>query len=313
MPATLTLPQGATSATLQISITADTDVEGAENFDIELVAVEDAPYELGAPATATITINDDDRATLDLGQSVFTVNEADGALDITVNIAPTLPVTSTVNITTEHLSSTAADITVPATLTLPAGAASATSASPSPLIPISRTPSSSWSRCHPFQPRLTNWVSPMQPSSTSSTTPPHPLLRPIDIFHRREGAADLTLNVSRPPQSAQTVPLTLLWTWPGTSGSQTTYFTLPQGATSANSNPLRSTSDYDSHQIRTITLVAGDGALYRVGDPPQPPSQSLTSTAPPSSPLPVRTIRRRNRRRWRAQHQREYLPASDER
>ncbi|MCY3905174.1 MAG: hypothetical protein OXF76_18585 [Caldilineaceae bacterium] len=137
VPATLTLPKGATSATLQISITADTDIEGAEKFDIELVALQDAPYVLGTPAMATITINDDDgpalasindddSPALAFSQASYTVNEADGALDVTVNIDPALSITSTVNITTRYDTATAADVSVPASLTLPADATSAT-------------------------------------------------------------------------------------------------------------------------------------------------------------------------------------------
>ncbi len=126
VPATLTLPQGATSASLRIPITDDTDVEGAETFEIELVAVADALYTLGAQAKATITINDDDLATLAFSQAAWSVNEGDGALNITIDISPALPTDSAVNITTRHISTAAADVSVPATLTLPKDATSVT-------------------------------------------------------------------------------------------------------------------------------------------------------------------------------------------
>ena len=81
-------PNGNSSVAVEIPITADGLVEGAESFKIELYTVEGVPIELGSPATATVTINDDPRPALAFSQAAWTVNEADGALDITVNIAP---------------------------------------------------------------------------------------------------------------------------------------------------------------------------------------------------------------------------------
>ena len=125
VPVTLTLPAGRTSVALPITIRADSAIEGAEELEIELSAVEGALYKLGAPAKSAITINDDDFATLALDKAAYTVNEGDGALNILVKINPALPITGTVNITTRHISTAAADVSVPATLTLPAGRTSA--------------------------------------------------------------------------------------------------------------------------------------------------------------------------------------------
>ena len=60
-PATLTLSAGQTSVSFVITISGDDDVEGGESFDIELSATDAAPYKVGDPRKATVTIIDDDR------------------------------------------------------------------------------------------------------------------------------------------------------------------------------------------------------------------------------------------------------------
>ena len=124
MPATLTLPKGATSAKLPITISGDALVEGAETVEIALSAVGGAPYQLVRSAAATtITIVDDDRSTLAFSQAAYTFTEADtdGTLNVTVTIDPAMETASAVTITTRHISTTAEDVSVPETLTLPAG------------------------------------------------------------------------------------------------------------------------------------------------------------------------------------------------
>ena len=125
VPASLALPAGQTSVDLPITVVGDNDVEGDESFEIEFSAVEDAPYDLGAPAKTTITIVDDDRPVLSFAQAAYTAGEGDGELEVTVNIDPALPAAGAVNITTHYGSASAADVSVPATLALPAGATSA--------------------------------------------------------------------------------------------------------------------------------------------------------------------------------------------
>ena len=101
MPAALALPQGATSATIRIPIAADNLVEGAENFEVELTAVANAPYDLGAPAAAAITITDDDRADLSITSHrslAVTETDQDFTQNITVNINPKMEITSAVNV-----------------------------------------------------------------------------------------------------------------------------------------------------------------------------------------------------------------------
>ena len=127
VPESFTLPsnhQGRTipgSYTFPITIHGDDDVEGPESFEIELSAAAGARYALGHPVKTTITINDDEFATLALGQAAYSVIEGDGALNIPVKINPALANASVVNITTHYDSATADDVSVPATLTLPAG------------------------------------------------------------------------------------------------------------------------------------------------------------------------------------------------
>ena len=125
VPATLTLPKGATSADLRVAVSDDNLIEGAEKLEFELVAVNNAPYELGAQVAAAITINDDDLADLSFEKAAYTVNEGDGNLDVILKLSPALKADSQVNIKVYyHGAATDADVTVPATLTLPKGAAS---------------------------------------------------------------------------------------------------------------------------------------------------------------------------------------------
>ena len=120
VPATLTLPQGATSADLRVAVSDDNLIEGAEKFEFELVAVNDAPYELGAQAAAAITINDNDLSDLSFEKAAYTVNEGDGQLDVIVKLSPALKTDSQVNISVYYDgAATADDVSVPATLTLP--------------------------------------------------------------------------------------------------------------------------------------------------------------------------------------------------
>ena len=51
-------------------------------------AVADAPYVLGLPSAAVITILDDPRPALTFEQAAYTVNEAGGALEITSTSPP---------------------------------------------------------------------------------------------------------------------------------------------------------------------------------------------------------------------------------
>ena len=125
VPATLTLPQGATSADLRVAVSDDNLIEGAEKLEFELVAVNDAPYELGAQVAAAITINDDDLSDLSFEKAAYSVNEGDGTLDVIVTLSPALKTDSQVNIRVYYDdTASAADVSVPATLTLPKGAAS---------------------------------------------------------------------------------------------------------------------------------------------------------------------------------------------
>lgn len=56
VPLTVTFPAGSAMTTVVVTPTADATVEGAESVILTLTAV--APYDLGSPATATVTITD---------------------------------------------------------------------------------------------------------------------------------------------------------------------------------------------------------------------------------------------------------------
>ena len=275
VPATLTLPQGATSATLRIPVTADTDIEGAELIMVALSAVEGALYDLGKPSAAFIIINDDTRPVLTFGQAAYSVNEADGTVRVVVNISPSMPGGSTILLTPvfgQGHTATSADINsiAPKLVTLSSHVSSV-----AVLIPI--TDDTELEGDETFAIALSGGPGTVyrlgSPSTATVTIVDNdlPILSFLQsaIFVNEKEPLTFTLNVSRPLQSARTIPVTLRWTWPGTTDSisQTTNFTLAKGATSAISPPLHQSHDQDNHETLNVSLVAGDGALYTVGDP----------------------------------------------
>ncbi len=275
VPATLTLPQGATSATLRIPVTADTEIEGNELFKVALSAIADAPYELGLPSAAFITILDDTRPVLTFEQAAYTVNEADGTVRVVVNISPSMPGGSTILLTPEFgPSHTAASADInsiaPKLITLSSHVSSV-----AVLIPV--TDDTELEGDETFAIALSggpDTVYRLGSPSTATVTivdndlPILSFLQSATFVNEKEPVT-FTLSVSRPLQSARTIPVTLLWVWPESTDRvrQTIDFTLAKGATSAISPPLQQSQDYDNHETRNVSLVASDGALYEVGEP----------------------------------------------
>ncbi|WP_395738871.1 Calx-beta domain-containing protein [Prosthecobacter sp.] len=75
-PLSLTIPIGASSATVTVSPLQDTTVEGPETV-IETISA-NAGYIVGTPSTATVTIADDDRSTVNLVANDDTATETPG-------------------------------------------------------------------------------------------------------------------------------------------------------------------------------------------------------------------------------------------
>ncbi|MDA7981039.1 MAG: inverse autotransporter beta domain-containing protein, partial [Alphaproteobacteria bacterium] len=82
---TLTLPANADSATLNIPLIDDSILESAETFTVTLAAVSGQPYTLGSRTTSTVTITDNDSATLSVDD--ITVAEDAGTAELTVTLS----------------------------------------------------------------------------------------------------------------------------------------------------------------------------------------------------------------------------------
>lgn len=119
LPATVTIPAGSTSATVSVSAVNNDTVDGNVNATITAAATG------FTTATATLAVTDDDVATLTASASPSTFSETAGAsasvLTVSRNTTDnTNPVTVTIGL------SATSRLTAPTTLTIPAGATSAT-------------------------------------------------------------------------------------------------------------------------------------------------------------------------------------------
>jgi hypothetical protein len=123
-PATLSWADGqGGTRTFTVTITNDTAVEGNETIVLGLSTASGAA--LGTPATATVTVADDDPAptgTLDFSAATYTVNEADGTFVVGVTRSGGSAGSASVTITATAGTATSADYQLPTTtLTWAAG------------------------------------------------------------------------------------------------------------------------------------------------------------------------------------------------
>jgi Calx-beta domain/Domain of unknown function DUF11 len=97
LPGTITIPAGATSATIVIPVIDDVIVESAETVVVTLTSVTSGAVVLGSPLTATNTIADNDVASFTIANAVNATNiAAPTTLNYTITIANTgnVPLTS---------------------------------------------------------------------------------------------------------------------------------------------------------------------------------------------------------------------------
>jgi hypothetical protein len=104
---TLTFNPGQTSQTFSVSILPDSDDEVDETVNLSLSGPSNAT--LGTPASATLTIGDDDVAppTVQFSAAAYSVGESDGNATITVNLSGPSEQTVTVNYATSNGTATA--------------------------------------------------------------------------------------------------------------------------------------------------------------------------------------------------------------
>lgn len=102
---TLTFTPGTTQTTLSIAIVNDAQIENAETFSVTLSNPVSAT--LGTPSAASVTINDNDLATVTLSSATYSVSESTGTLPVTVTLSQAAPYTVTVNYATSNGTATA--------------------------------------------------------------------------------------------------------------------------------------------------------------------------------------------------------------
>jgi len=122
----VTIPAGNTTATITINPAADTTVEANETVILTVLA--GGSYTVGAPASATGTILNDDVPTASISVAPASVSE-DGATNLvyTLFLSQTPLVATTVNVTTAGTATAGTDFTGSvASVTFPAGNSAAT-------------------------------------------------------------------------------------------------------------------------------------------------------------------------------------------
>ena len=130
-PTTATFAAGSQTATVTVSTATDSVVEDASEIKFTIVSAGSTAYEVGAPQSTTVTVADDDRATLDLTLMPSTVAEGSTAhLRIAITNAVTfaedrdiyLAVGGTASPADYTLSAAGGALAAPYVLTLAAGA-----------------------------------------------------------------------------------------------------------------------------------------------------------------------------------------------
>ena len=124
-PASVSIAQGATSATLSIPTSGDSVVEADSTVTGTVTA--GTGYKVGTPATASVTVEDDDAARFTVSVEPGTIREGQSAtLTVAIANAVTFAQDQAVSLATSGTASVADYTGLPATLTLGAGASSAT-------------------------------------------------------------------------------------------------------------------------------------------------------------------------------------------
>ena len=120
------IPAGASSATLTVSPLDDSPVESAETVIVTLAS--NAAYTLGSPSSATVTINDDDKATVSIAATTPTASETGPTAGVfTVTRTGSTTAALTVNFTVSGSATSGADYaSLGSSVTIPIGSSSKT-------------------------------------------------------------------------------------------------------------------------------------------------------------------------------------------
>ena len=127
---TLSVPAGATAATISIGVMDDIAWESSET--VVLTLQDGTDYEVGSDNVYTLTITDNDTAEASFASSASSLGEAAGAFDVTINLDPAPPAGITLNYMLSGTASRGLDYMISGvtsntgTLSVSAGAATAT-------------------------------------------------------------------------------------------------------------------------------------------------------------------------------------------
>jgi hypothetical protein len=104
---TFNFPAGQTTVTIPVDVIPDSALEGSETIIIELLSTDNTDTTIGSPNTATMTLSDNDSASVNIGDA--SGNEDDGAITITATLSNAVQGGFTVDLSTIDASATVAD------------------------------------------------------------------------------------------------------------------------------------------------------------------------------------------------------------
>ena len=288
---------GAASRTFTLATEGDTTDEPSGPVTVTL-RPRAGHYTLGDPASATVTVNDDDNPapTVSFGGAGYSTAEGDAA-SVTVRINPRRSAPTAVGLTYANGTATSGDYTAaPASVTIPANAASHT-------FTVQTTEDSADESDESFTlaiGTLPAGVATGSPSSTTVTitdddTAPTPTVRfAVASYSAAEGAAaSVTVRISPTRSASTTVGLTYADVEATAGGDYTAApasVTIPANAAS-HTFTVQTTEDPTDETDETFTLAIGTLPTGVATGSPSSTTVTITDDDDPP-PVPVVTITR---------------------
>ena len=264
---TVTVPKGATTATIPVALIDDSVHESSETVVLKLIP--DVGYAVGSPATHTLTIADDDPA-ISFASASQSAGEGSGTLDVEVrlNLAPATDITLTY--TVDGTATAGSDYTaLSGTVAVPASATTAT-------IPVTITDDSAREGSETVVLKLAAGSGYRVGSPGTHTLTIVDDDTPTVSFASASQSADEgagTLDVGVTLNPAPTSDVTLSWTVDGTATAGSDYTAL-SGTVAVSASATTATipvtliddSVWENRETVVLTLIDG-GAVYQVGSP----------------------------------------------
>jgi parallel beta-helix repeat protein len=289
----LSIPSGAASATVTVRPIDDTTVEGNETVILTLTA--NAAYTVGSPNNATVTIADNDQASLPAvsvaasdasaaesgpGPGTFTISRTGGTTSaLTVNYS----LSGTAENGTDYQS-------LSGSLTIPTGAASATvtvtpiddaAVEGSETVTLTLSANAAYTVGLPSSATVT--------IADNDQPPPTVTVAATDANASESGPGTGTFTISR--TGSTTSALTVNYSRSGTAANGTDYeslsgsLSIPSGASSATVT-VRPIDDTAVEGSETVTLTLSASAAYIIGSP----NSATVTIADNDQPPPERPV-----------------------